>query len=49
MGMDSLNCISYNVKGLGNPIKRKKNIKPTKKITMLYSHAPFVRKRAFKT
>lgn len=30
--MSSLNCISYNVKGLGNPIKRKKILNQLKKL-----------------
>lgn len=32
MDMNSLNCISYNVKGLGNPIKRKKILSQLKKL-----------------
>ena len=31
-GMNSLNCISYNVKGLGNPVKRKKILNQLKKL-----------------
>lgn len=30
--MDNLNCVSYNVKGLGSPIKRKKIISQLKKL-----------------
>ena len=38
--MNNLNCISYNVKGLGNPIKRKKILSQLKIMTLFNSNDP---------
>lgn len=50
--MDSLNCVSYNVKGINNRIKRKTNINSILKNAMFKSNDPgesLVRKRTFKS
>ena len=49
--MGSLNCVSYNVKGINSPIKRKKIFSQLKKNAMFNSNDPgesSVRKRTSK-
>ena len=46
--MDSLNCISYNVKGINSPIKRKKIFNQLKKLHCLIQETHLTEKEHLK-